>query len=102
MASTSLVQKIRKNPHVQFATVALLAVNVKYGKEGGSDEYGEEAGPVLEACERRMGLPEETLNNEWMTPEQQLVKDTVEDEVMELAFRMERTLVKAGLLSKRK
>jgi hypothetical protein len=93
------IERIRKNPDVQLAAVALLAVNVKYREDAGGDEYGDEAGPILTAVERRMNLPS-TYNNEWATPEQKLVNDTIECEVMELAHRMERALVKAGLLSK--
>jgi len=91
MASAFLVRKIRKNPWVQLAAVEILAVNVKH-EEDMSDEYKQEAGSVLKTFEKRMRL-------EWVTPKKRAM-DAAHNEIAELAQKMERALVNAGLLSR--
>jgi len=97
MKTATLTQKLNKNPHVGAAAVELLAVNLKHGPDAG-DEYGAEAGPVLERCCAQFGLPADERTH---TRKQQELDDAVSDAIPDLAEKMERALVSARLLSKR-
>jgi hypothetical protein len=86
--------QISKNPHVQAAAIALLAVNRKHVDV--TDEYGEKAGWVIDQCLSAMGLPS---GYEKATPRQQARLDAATDIILELAGKMERALGTARLLS---
>jgi len=77
--------ELRKNPLVQAAAIAHLAVDVEYtGNEGDADEFNERAGEALGRCCSLMGLP--------------ISNDVVTDAIMELSAKMRAALVKARLL----
>ena len=96
MATSILLRNLDKNPQVIRAAAELLAVNLKYGDDGGSDEYGAEAGAVIGRCFSRMGVPDPDLGK--LTRKQWAVSDTVMEAVNSLETRMERALQRAKLV----
>ena len=86
MASASVVRKIRGNMWVQLAAVEMMVVNLKHDEDG-SPEYKAAARQVFDICKRRLGLDARELKVTY-------------DEIAELAQKMERALVNAGLLSR--
>jgi hypothetical protein len=75
MATASLsASQLSNNPHVQRAAEALMFLNLKYGEDAGSDEYGAEAAQILTDCCDSMGFP--------------IDEDTVIETVNELAGKL--------------
>jgi|HubBroStandDraft_6_1064221.scaffolds.fasta_scaffold283917_3 hypothetical protein len=86
--------KLHTNPHVEAATIQMLAVNLKH--EDATDEYGEVAGQIIDRCWSLMGLPDP----EDLTVKQLARHDAVMEAILDRAFKMERALTRARLVSK--
>jgi O-phosphoseryl-tRNA(Cys) synthetase len=95
MLDETTIQNASKNPHVQAAAVALLALIPKHPDN--TDEYADEAGGVLERCHSLMGLPH---NNLKLTRKQQSREDSVTEAIQGMADERKRVLVGARILSK--
>jgi hypothetical protein len=86
-AQRKIDARLRKNPLVQAAAIAHLAVDVEYtGDEDDQDEFNERAGEALARCCSLMGLPSSN--------------DAVTEAILELSTKMRAALIKARLLSR--
>jgi hypothetical protein len=89
--------QLRKNPLVQAAAIAHLAVYLEYTRDEDEDGYeaAEKGGEVLARCCSLMGLRSDEGK---LTPKQEALDDAVTDAILELSTKMEAALIKARLL----
>jgi hypothetical protein len=89
-------RSIARNPKVQAATVALLALSVAHPEVDDEDEeYHDKVGKIIGECCSRMGLEGK------LTRRQQAKEDAVGQAILVGADKMKAALVAARLLSKR-
>jgi hypothetical protein len=89
----SNVKQFCKNPHIQSATVAQLALNVL---ELEDDEHAERSTLIYEECCSKLGMPPEGRK---VSGKQRVQCDRVLETILEGATRMRQILAKARLLS---
>ncbi|HXM95755.1 MAG TPA: hypothetical protein VOA64_16135 [Candidatus Dormibacteraeota bacterium] len=89
--------QIKKNPQIQGAAVALLALNLEYPKV--TDKWGDKSGQVINDCVSRLGLPDPEVQK--LTPRQEARDVAVFEAIWRTANKMQAALVRARLLSKR-
>jgi hypothetical protein len=88
--------ELHTNPHVEAAAIEMLAVNLKYPDVTDDEEHAKAASQIIDRCWSLMGLPDP----EDLTIKQVARHDAAMQAILDRAFKMERALIRARLVSK--